>query len=166
MQFDPQTMSATAPPPQDAAPRGGALGFLGTVPGILTALAGVITAMATFYTVHVTSGSSGSTLDQPADPPPEVTAPVDPGVLVGGLDSAPVPDTTLDAQVTGLVTDCTNGAIDACTGLLDLLAWTCSDGDPSGCDLLYWVSPVGSDYEAYGATCGVRAGWELPLIHT
>jgi hypothetical protein len=45
----------------------------------------------------------------------------------------PAPDLTVDAA--DLYSDCTNG-------------------DMYSCDTLYWISPVGSDDEAYGATCG------------
>jgi hypothetical protein len=38
--------------------------------------------------------------------------------------------------------------------LLDTLSWECYDGYALSCDLLYWVSPIGSDYEWYGGTCG------------
>lgn len=37
---------------------------------------------------------------------------------------------------------------------LDELWLECSDGDGASCDLMYQISPVGSDYEAYGWTCG------------
>ncbi len=39
---------------------------------------------------------------------------------------------------------------------LDALAAACFDGDAGACDDLYLRSPVDSDYEAYGATCGGR----------
>jgi hypothetical protein len=35
----------------------------------------------------------------------------------------------------------------------------CADGDWDACDDLYWDSPIGSGYEAYGASCGNRQGW-------
>lgn len=38
--------------------------------------------------------------------------------------------------------------------VLDQLALNCYDGDFDACDQLYEVSPVGSDYEWYGGTCG------------
>ena len=71
--------------------QGGFLGFLGTIPGILTAVAGVITSLATPY-----------------------------GVLVED----------------------------------------CYYGDPYSCDVRYEISPVGSGYEAYGATCGGLVVWQ------
>ena len=39
---------------------------------------------------------------------------------------------------------------------LDVLAQSCFDGDLVACDQLYLQSPVDSDYEAYGDTCGGR----------
>ncbi len=35
----------------------------------------------------------------------------------------------------------------------------CADGDWDACDELYWDSPIGSGYEAYGASCGDRESW-------
>ena len=40
--------------------------------------------------------------------------------------------------------------------LLDELSQGCADGDLVACDALYELSPQGSDYEAFGATCGGR----------
>ena len=37
---------------------------------------------------------------------------------------------------------------------LDLLWDQCAAGDLGACDELYWTSPVGSEYEAFGSTCG------------
>jgi hypothetical protein len=39
---------------------------------------------------------------------------------------------------------------------LDALWDACADGDWAACDELYWSSPVSSDYEAFGASCGDR----------
>ena len=39
---------------------------------------------------------------------------------------------------------------------LDALAQDCFDGDFSACDQLFFESPVDSDYEAYGDSCGGR----------
>ena len=39
---------------------------------------------------------------------------------------------------------------------LDALYDGCTAGDAEACDELYWTSPVGSAYEAYGNTCGDR----------
>jgi hypothetical protein len=39
---------------------------------------------------------------------------------------------------------------------LDSLADDCFDGDFSACDQLFFDSPVDSDYEAYGDSCGGR----------
>jgi hypothetical protein len=39
---------------------------------------------------------------------------------------------------------------------LDALWDACDEGDGQACDDLYWGSPVGSEYEAFGNTCGER----------
>lgn len=40
--------------------------------------------------------------------------------------------------------------------VLDELAGQCFTGDMAACDDLYFESPLGSDYETYGSTCGGR----------
>lgn len=42
---------------------------------------------------------------------------------------------------------------------LSRLRDACGDGDMSACDDLYWSTPVGSDDEEFGATCGGRTEW-------
>ncbi len=39
---------------------------------------------------------------------------------------------------------------------LDALWDGCSAGDMADCDELYFDTPIGSEYEAYGSTCGNR----------
>jgi len=39
---------------------------------------------------------------------------------------------------------------------LDALAQDCFDGDLEACDDLFIESPIDSDYETYGNTCGDR----------
>ena len=46
--------------------------------------------------------------------------------------------------------------IDGDDAELDVLAQECFGGDPGACDDLFLESDVGSDYEAYGSTCGGR----------
>lgn len=41
--------------------------------------------------------------------------------------------------------------------VLDLLVEQCRRGNNQACDELYRTSPIGSDYEAYGRSCGGRA---------
>lgn len=152
-------MGVDAPPTADVPQRGGFLGFLGTIPGILTALAGVITALASlFYILQLAPGS-------PEQPPEQVQsapdAPVDADSVATRVDSAPAPDDAmLSDPATELYTDCANGAVDSCDALLSLLADDCSYGDPYSCDALFWISPVGSDYETFGATCGGLLDWQ------
>jgi hypothetical protein len=40
--------------------------------------------------------------------------------------------------------------------VLDAMQDRCEAGDGAGCDELYFASTVGTDYEAFGATCGGR----------
>ncbi|HEX2074271.1 MAG TPA: hypothetical protein VHF92_10835 [Geodermatophilus sp.] len=146
----------------EPAPRGGFLGFLTSIPGILTGVAAVISALATLYAVHVGSGGSEPAIPEPAQPIPEASAPVDAASVATRVDTAPVADdATLDDEAATLVADCASGFADACITLLDLLAEECYYGDAISCDALYWISPVGSAYEAYGATCGGRFGGEF-----
>lgn len=107
------TTGVDAPPSTNVPQRGGFLGFLGTIPGILTAFAGVITALASL--VYIASLTSS-----PTEVPPS-------------------PDSSVD--VTELYTNCANG-------------------DMYSCDDLYVISPAGSNYEAFGATCGGRFEWQ------
>jgi hypothetical protein len=44
---------------------------------------------------------------------------------------------------------------------LDALAQSCFGGGMSACDDLFWESPIDSDYETYGSTCGGRVTEEL-----
>ena len=43
---------------------------------------------------------------------------------------------------------------------LDALFVECEGGDLNACDLLYFDSPIGSEYEFFGATCGGRSEGE------
>ena len=42
--------------------------------------------------------------------------------------------------------------------VLDDLYNQCADGDNQACDDLFWKSPSGSEYEAFGSNCGGRGG--------
>ena len=141
----------------DIVHRGGFVGFLTTIPGILTALAALVTAFGGVYL----SNAGGSQSPQPA-----ITI-INPGATPEGtvgtteqLDLTAVTETTGDSAVDQMINDCAMGSFDACTGLLDVLSQECYEGYGDSCDVLYQVSPIGSDYEAYGATCGARFGPE------
>jgi hypothetical protein len=152
------TVGFDAPPSAEVPRRGGFLGFLGTIPGILTAVAGVITALATLYTVDAASRSPEQ---PPAEAQPAPDAPVDADSVATRAESAPTgEDAMLSDPATELLTDCASGFVDSCDTLLYLLVDDCYYGDPYSCDALYWISPVGSDYEAYGATCGGLFDWQ------
>jgi hypothetical protein len=135
--------------------RGGFIGFLGTIPGILTAAAALITAVGTGGFFLVGGGGNNAEPDEtrvvietqaaPDAPSTEVAAEVDVSADTG-LSS--------DDPVQALIDACSQNDYDACVELLETLADGCYQGDPYLCNALYWVSPVDSDYEWYGATCG------------
>ncbi len=134
--------------------RGGFVGFLGTVPGILTAIAALITA-GTGGVVYLAndngSGPGGDekiiivTQEAPTVPTDADAAAVDAWVNTGLSSDDPV-------QV--MIDSCGNGDLNACASVLVTLAQECQDGYALSCDVLYAVSPLGSDYEWYGGTCG------------
>jgi hypothetical protein len=170
-----ETMGVDAPPSADVPQRGG---FLTTVPGILTGVAGIMTGLAALYAVYVgsrpaeqtppaqptpvsTSAPAQPTPEVPTQPTPEVPASVDVGSVATQANSVPAADVAmLSNAAIGLWTNCASGRLDSCVPLLDQLVDDCYYGDPYSCDALYWISPVGSDYEAYGATCGGLFDWQ------
>ena len=170
-----ETMGVDAPPSADVPQRGG---FLTTVPGILTGVAGIMTGLAALYAVYVssspaeqtppapptpvsTSAPAPPTPEVPAPPTPEVPASVDAGSVATRANGVQAADVAmLSNAAIGLWTDCASGWLDSCVPLLDQLVGDCSYGDPYGCDALYVISPVGSDYEDYGRTCGYQSDSE------
>jgi hypothetical protein len=155
------------PPPPPPPPRqGGFLGFLTTLPGILTAGAAVITAVTGGVVLSNGHGSNGHGEDSSGggttynisvvgEPVPAASGSVDPT----SLSSSGLSDASADTGVDALVADCANGDADACTQLLDQLADECYQGYGLSCDVLYEISAEGSAYEDYGATCGGRYDW-------
>ncbi|MGY1692025.1 hypothetical protein [Geodermatophilus sp. SYSU D01105] len=97
-----------------------------------------------------------------AAPPPVPSADTQLDVtrLQGSLSKVQGSSTLVGQQDGALIEDCAAGNVDACTSVLNGLAQECFDGDGQSCDTLYWVSPVGTEYESYGATCGGRFAWE------
>lgn len=148
---------------EQQAPRGFA-GFMSTVPGILTAFAAVVTAAGGIYLgVHNAPASGGTPVPQPVSTmvinlkadggsPPVASGSVDDGAM--RLDDAKA--TSSSDPVERLVNQCLAGDDDACLQVLETLAQDCSDGDGPSCDDLYEISPIGSAYEDFGATCGAR----------
>ncbi len=51
-------------------------------------------------------------------------------------------------------------------GDLDALWERCAEGDMEGCWILSEMSPVGSEYEAFGLTCGGRTDGNVPCVTT
>ena len=82
--------------------------------------------------------------------------PIDPAPL--DLDS--VMAISVDDVIDQLISECAAGSLDSCGYLIDQLTAECTDGYGLSCDILYWASPAGSDYELYGATCGGRFEWD------
>jgi hypothetical protein len=148
-------------------PRRGFIGFLTTIPGILTALAALLTAVGTAYVaVHNDSHNDSHSpkpivvnLTMAGNAAPSAHANVDQQTL--RLDNAStalagMPNDSAGDRVLQLIDQCNQGDTEACSAILVGLAQECSQGYGFSCDVLYEVSPVGSDYEAYGATCGGR----------
>lgn len=85
------------------------------------------------------------------------------------LDGVDVPDTEIDLGEIGgdvdlaqVQSDFARFADDTTSGAygddasLDALWDECEAGDARSCDQLFWSSPIGSTYEAFGMTCGGR----------
>jgi hypothetical protein len=133
--------------------RGGLLGFLTTLPGILTAIAALITA-GTGAVVYLANGDDSApdktrlVIETQAAP----AAPTDAEAAAVKVSA----DTGLssDDPAQAMIDDCASGDTDACAWVLETLAQECYDGYGLSCDALYAMSPAGSDYEWYGGTCG------------
>jgi hypothetical protein len=148
-------------------PRRGFIGFLTTIPGILTAFAGLLTAAGGVYVATNDDSNSSSpeskpvvvNLTVPGSDAPTAPANVDQQTL--RLDNASnalavMPNNGTVDPVQQLVDQCNQGSVEACTTILNTLGQECYQGNGVSCDVLYAVSPLGSDYQAYGATCGYR----------
>jgi len=154
-------------------PRGGFVGFLTTLPGIITACAALITAIGGIYVVNDVGASpepvpavAPTQVPEPepaVDPEPEPTVDPEPAPLPDDSISLASqlrldvdPGLSLDDPVQLMIEDCALGDVDACFELLDTLSWACYSGYGLSCDALYWMSPVDSDYTLFGGTCGGR----------
>jgi hypothetical protein len=139
--------------------RGGFLGFLSTIPGILASAAALITAIGTTAGVYLANAdASGSgeppptvATSQPApepepEPAPEPAPEPEP-------EPAPEPEPEPEPEPDPY-DECFAGDLEACGEVLDILDADCLAGDPLSCDWLYLASPSGSAYEWVGGTCG------------
>lgn len=149
----------------------GVVGVLTSLPAILTALAGLITAvggLALYHQNHEpgpTSPTSTVTAPPTTNLPPDTRPAPIPATKISAsslrfahespqnLDSVPVQSSDPLDQ---LGSACEAGDVDACATLLSALADGCQSGVGEACDALFYISPSGSDYEAYGATCAYR----------
>jgi hypothetical protein len=155
---------------EQATTRNGFVGFLTTVPGILTAIAALATALGSVY-LGVHGDPLGSRPDQkpatltvnltmsPGGPPPAAAATTSQESL--RLDNVDSGQLATDDPVQQLIDGCTQGVESSCVEILDELTQSCSTGSGLSCDVLYEISPPGSNYEEYGATCGARVGDEF-----
>ncbi|MFQ5558151.1 MAG: hypothetical protein ACE5GB_11675 [Acidimicrobiales bacterium] len=83
---------------------------------------------------------------------------------LGEADIPPAAQNAITSCLAGAALDDTGGG-DTLTGgadgygddpTLDALYDECAAGDGEACDSLYFQSPIGSEYETYGNTCGER----------
>lgn len=170
-------------------PRGGFLGVLTTLPGIITAVAALITAVGgTVFVANDDDVPEPPAVVEPSrepepepqstrepeptpepepiptpEPEPEPTPESEPEPAPPPDDSIEVasdirldldPSLSIDDPVQRMIENCAVGDVTTCIELLNTLSWECYDGNALSCDVLYWVSPVDSDYEWYGGTCG------------
>lgn len=168
--------------------------FWSSMPRVLTALGGLVTAAATAGAVYFGAAGGGDPdpptpqspviiLPQPPAPAPEVgtiapgqrtqralageaTAPGSTGgdaILVEWLSS-------LDVDTAAMAAGCANGFAEDCGGVLVFLESGCTDGFAVDCDVLYLVSPTGSELQDWANTCGGRVPgntrWCRDLVET
>ncbi len=126
-------------------------GVIAVVGCAATVVATVVTVLA-FQDSHADHGRPQHVIiDNQPEPVPSTPDQVDPASIEGDPTAAPV------SQSAGDPADaCAAGDPSACAALLDDLASGCYGGDGLSCDVLYELSPYGSIYEDYGATCGYR----------
>jgi hypothetical protein len=146
--------------------RGGFIGFWTTLPGVLTAVAAVVTAAGGFY---FASRSHDTSPPPPTPPDPRQVVinlttsggnapfvPADVSASELRLNRIDVGATDPVANANELIDRCGSGDDSACSQVLDGLVSECDYGYGMSCDMLYEISEPGSDYEAFGATCGLR----------
>ncbi len=121
-------------------------GFWSSMPGILTAIATLVTAVVGGFLGYQQLKKDSAS---PApSPPPSVHLTVDMAALPAVAASQPA--------IADPVDGCANGNEADCLTVLDMLTEGCGTGNMQACDLLYEVTPVGSDQEEFAATCGYR----------
>jgi hypothetical protein len=134
--------------------RGGFITFWGTLPGVLTALAGLVTAVGGIY-----FASGQSTQETQAPPTTQASAISSDAPVVVPMLISPSELQTVEVDEPALTDPfdgCADGNIADCQRLIEELVADCDYGDPDACNVLYELSPVGSDLEDFGGTCGYR----------
>ncbi|MGH9179999.1 MAG: hypothetical protein ACRD0N_15815 [Acidimicrobiales bacterium] len=152
-------MSATVTPADHHG--SGFVRFWTTMPGLLTAVAAVVTAVTGFVALRESSDKPATNPEPPSASTtlPASPLPDEPITLVpDDFNLAPLDALQQDDQdaLEAAMVACGNGEMDACVAILDGLAEECAAGAGISCDLLFELSPSGSDYEFYGMTCGGR----------
>jgi hypothetical protein len=108
--------------------------------------------------VDETTTTTPPTTTEAAAPTTDEAPPSEPvdtsGINLAALDDVDTSD--LEATVVQALSDCGDGSGEACIWLFDQLTLECDQGFGLSCDALYFLSPVDSDYEFFGATCGYR----------
>lgn len=131
-------------------------GFWSSMPGVLTALATLVTAVFGGY-LGYQQLNKDSTTPSPAPVAAPAPAPAPPANVYVTLDAAGLSAVAEeDPGSADPVEGCAEGNEDDCMEVLNMLTEGCESGDMEACDLLYEVTPAGSDYEEYGGTCGYR----------
>ena len=118
--------------------------FWTTIPGILTALGTLVAGVAAFVAIFVGKGGE----DSPGGGGTTIINERASEEVINNLDEYAEDD---------IITACEGGDENACARMFDAIYRECSQGYLGSCDVLYWISPVGSEYEYFGATCGNRA---------
>ena len=147
---------------QDPAPS--AKGFWTSATGVITGVAGLLTAIATLYGVtQLGNGDTQADNNRPIEinlPDSSESAPDVPGqISFGQLDSSAFSEFSsapLDSSLETALNSCSAGDPVSCAVVLDTLVAECAQGYGLSCDWVYALSPVGSEYELFGATCGYR----------
>ncbi len=101
-----------------------------------------------------TEGATGSTVEAPAVTVPDATTTSEDAAA--GTTTTSASDVTDTTAASGAVPPAEDPGDLGDDAELDALAQDCFDGDFSACDQLFFESPVDSDYEAYGDSCGGR----------
>ncbi len=145
----------------------GFLRFWTSVPGVLTAVAAVITAVGSIYFTSASGSSPSPPPVPPTNPTPMVVVNLSQAAAAAPAVSGQIPasqldltqvesNISLDSAGVSLLNRCADGDNSACLQIVEGLINECDQGYGISCDALYEISPAGSEYQWFGATCGGR----------